>query len=155
MKEKTMRDQKTSSQLIDGLSHLLADTYVLYLKTQNFHWNVQGEDFYSYHKMFEEQYQSLAEATDVIAERIRALGAATPASFKQFLMLTSLHEATHVMKASIMVEELLRDHELIAKHLGQLFSIAEKSNDQATLDLFVERKREHDKTAWMLRSTLN
>lgn len=154
MKHKTNVEQKTNAQIIDGLSHLLADTYVLYLKTQNFHWNVTGPNFGQLHKMFEEQYESLAEAVDVLAERIRALQAHTPASFEKFLMLTSLNESNKPLSAEEMVRELMHDHEWMGKSIAQLFTVAEKCNDQVTLDMFIERKTEHDKLAWMLRSTL-
>lgn len=155
MKQSTMNHQKTHKQVIDGLSHLLADTYVLYLKTQNFHWNVEGPNFIAYHKLFEEQYLALAGATDLIAERIRALGALAPASFKKFSMLTSLDEAGSHLSAEDMIKELLKDHETISKQFEKLFAAAQKCKDEATLDLYIERKREHDKIAWMLRSTLS
>ena len=93
MKQKTHTEHKVNGQVIDGLSHLLADTYLLYLKTQNFHWNVTGPHFSQYHKLLEHQYEALSEAVDVLAERIRALNAPAPASFAKFLMLTSLNEA--------------------------------------------------------------
>lgn len=154
MKHKVAVMHKHSDQVIDGLSHLLADTYVLYLKTQNFHWNVTGPHFREYHKLFEEQYKALAEATDLIAERIRALNAPAPASFAKFLMLTSLNEAGHMLVANKMIKDLLHDHELVAKNITKAFVIAEKTDDQVTLDLLIQRKTEHDKFAWMLRSTL-
>jgi starvation-inducible DNA-binding protein len=138
---------------IDGLSLMLADTYVLYLKTQNFHWNVTGPHFSALHAMFEEQYKQLAEAVDVIAERIRALRAPAPASFTQFLKLASLEEADNNLNADQMVKELLSDHEAIAKSISKLFSVMQECGDEVTLDLLIERKNEHDKTAWMLRST--
>lgn len=139
---------------IDGLSLMLADTYVLYLKTQNFHWNVTGPHFSALHKMFEDQYRQLAEAVDVIAERIRALKAPAPASFTQFLKLASLEEADNNLSADEMVQELLNDHESIAKSISKLFVIMQQCGDEVTLDMLIERKNEHDKTAWMLRSTL-
>ena len=154
MKQKTHAEHKVNGQVIDGLSHLLADTYLLYLKTQNFHWNVTGSHFSQYHKMFEEQYEALADAVDVLAERIRALNAPAPASFAKFLMLTSLNEAGKVTNAEEMVKELLHDHEHVAASLAKMFTVAERCHDQVTLDLFIQRKTEHDKTAWMLRSTL-
>lgn len=154
MKNKTSAAHKKNPQLIDSLAHLLADTYHLYLKTQNFHWNVRGPHFFEYHKMFEEQYQQLADATDKIAERMRALREPAPASFSKFLQLTSLAEAGHNLSAKEMLEEALADHEAIAKTIAGLFEIAEECGDEVTLDLFIERKTEHDKTAWMLRSLL-
>lgn len=140
--------------LVDGLSHLLADTYMLYLKTQQFHWNVIGPNFYSLHKMFEEQYLALAEAADTIAERIRALRAPAPASYSSFLKLTSIEEANDNMDAHDMLQELLNGHELIAKQLSRLFLLAQADHDEVTLDMLITRKSYHDKTAWMLRSSL-
>lgn len=162
--KKTKKNTKTvktkSSQtvrmndMVDGLTHLLADTYVLYVKTQNFHWNVTGPLFYSFHKMFEEQYSELAEATDTIAERIRALMAPTPASMGEFLKLTSLEEADSDLAPEEMIDELLNDHELMAKNITVLFGVAQDAGDEVTLDMLIQRKEEHDKIAWMLRSTL-
>ena len=103
-----------SQKIADELIHFLADTYTLYLKTQNFHWNVKGPQFYSLHKMFEEQYLELAAAVDEIAERIRALGSYTPASFAQFASLSSLKEATAEINAESMIQKLLKDHEKTA-----------------------------------------
>jgi len=154
MKQKQFPAQKYRTHVADSLAHLLADTYVLYLKTQNFHWNVTGPHFSEYHKLFEEQYQQLAGATDVIAERLRALDIIAPASFSQFLMLTSIKEAEGDLPAQSMIQKLLYDHELIAKQLTKMFVWAQKENDEVTLDLFIQRKTEHDKTAWMLRSLL-
>lgn len=154
MKHGTSVAKKKNIQIIDGLAHLLADTYLVYLKTQNFHWNVTGPNFYAYHKMFEDQYKQLAEATDIIAERMRALQVPAPASFSKFLQLTSLDEAGHHLNAEQMIHALLIDHEGIAKNIAKLFDIAVECGDQVTFDLFIERKTEHDKIAWMLRSIL-
>lgn len=140
---------------VEGLSHLLADTYVLYVKTQNCHWNVKGAAFYAHHKMFEEQYEALADATDVIAERIRALQSIAPASLADFLRLASLDESIDISHSKTMIQMLLSDHETIAKNIFHLFKIAEKEEDEVTLDLLIQRKQEHDKIAWMLRSTLD
>src|SRR3990167_5967636 len=122
LQEKTM----SSTKLIDGLAHLLADTYVLYLKTQNFHWNVTGLNFHSYHKMFEHQYEELAEAVDTIAERIRSMRAWAPASFKEFLALTSLKESAKNLDSDTMLKTLLSDHEHIASNLNKLFKLAQE-----------------------------
>src|SRR5579883_492159 len=109
-----------TNTVINGLSHLLADTYVLYIKTQNFHWNIRGPHFYSYHKMLEEQYEALAEAVDVLAERIRALQALAPASMEQFLKLASLKESGNDLNAEAMLITLLADHEAIARNIEVL-----------------------------------
>lgn len=140
-------------KISEDLSHLLADTYILYLKTQNFHWNVTGPHFHDLHKMFEEQYEELAGAVDVIAERIRALGAETPATFAQFSKLTSIKEAQSKTKAPEMLRQLLADHEQIIRKIREMFAAAEKAGDEGTADLYAQRAREHEKTAWMLRST--
>ena len=141
-------------KVTNGLAQLLADTYILYVKTQNFHWNVTGELFYTHHKMFEEQYQALASATDIIAERIRSLQAPAPATLKEFLELGTLKEAANNLTATAMIKELLNNHEQMSKNLTQLFSVAQEGEDEVTLDLFIQRKEEHDKTSWMLRSIL-
>lgn len=146
---------KSSRQKVgEGLTHLLADTYLVYLKTQNFHWNVRGPNFHSLHLLFEEQYKELAEAVDTIAERIRALHMIAPASFAQFLKLSSLEEETTLLSADNMLKGLLHDHQLISRNLLRLFNAAEQADDQATADLLTERMRVHEKSAWMLRSSL-
>jgi starvation-inducible DNA-binding protein len=143
-----------SQKVADELMHLLADTYTLYLKTQGFHWNVTGMHFHSLHLMFEEQYKELAEAVDVIAERIRALKCETPASFHNFLKLTSLKEENGVPATKDMLKQLLRDHEFVSQHAYVIFNKAQKTHDEGTMDLLIERIRAHEKTAWMLRSCL-
>lgn len=143
-----------NQKVVDGLRQLLADTYVLYLKTQNFHWNVQGMHFHSLHKMFEGQYEELAEAIDTIAERIRALDAPTPASFTEFLKLTSLKENTKTLTAEAMLAALLYDHESVIAQGENLFNTFQKCGDEVTGDLMLSRLDAHQKTAWMLRSTL-
>jgi len=155
MKNRSSDKNPPMQKVVDGLAHFLADTYTLYLKTQNFHWNVRGPHFHSLHKMFEEQYQALAEAVDVIAERIRALKSLTPASFAQFLRLTSLEENENAPNAEEMIRVLLNDHQTIIKNGQSLFAIAQKAGDEVTGDLLLARLDEHEKTAWMLRSTLN
>lgn len=147
--------EKSKQNVIDGLSQLLADTYLLYVKTQNFHWNVTGRDFYSLHKLFEEQYEQLSEATDLLAERIRALKAKAPGSLAEFLKLASLNESGNDLDAVSQVKQLLSDHETLAANIEKLFAIAEADGDEVTLDMLIERKTEHDKTAWMLRSTID
>lgn len=153
-KKASKKNGRHQNPVAEGLVRLLADTYVLYVKTQNFHWNVVGPHFFAYHKAFEEQYEQLADAVDVIAERIRALNEQTPASMSDFLSLTSLDEAEERLEVKEMVKMLLEDHEMIADILTELFEIAEENNDEVTLDLLIQRKTEHDKTAWMLRSAL-
>ena len=141
-------------KIADGLTHLLADTYSLYLKTQNFHWNVTGMNFHSLHLMFEEQYTQLAEAVDVIAERIRALKCKVPASFSAFTKLTSIKDENDILNSKEMLKQLLKDHEAVVMHAYSMLTKSTKAQDEATMDLLVERIREHEKTAWMLRSCL-
>lgn len=152
-KNPSKRANKAGS-MADGLAHLLADTYILYVKTQNFHWNVTGAFFFSFHKMFEEQYDQLADAVDTIAERMRALKVIAPASLGEFLALTSLEEADGNHTADEMIGELLHDHEKLAQNITTLFGVAQYAGDEVTLDMLIQRKTEHEKTAWMLRSTL-
>jgi starvation-inducible DNA-binding protein len=138
----------------DGLSALLADTYTLYLKTQNFHWNVTGPQFRALHAMFEEQYTQLAAAVDEIAERIRALGHPAPGSFTRFRELTSIEEDPGVPIAEEMTRQLAVGHEAVDRTARNVFALAEDAEDQVTMDLLVERMQIHEKTAWMLRSLL-
>ena len=141
-------------QVTEGLAKLLADTYTLYLKTQNFHWHVTGPHFHSLHRMFEEEYIALAAAVDEIAERIRTLKHTAPASFTEFLKLTSIKEETSTPAANDMVKKLLADHEIVIKHIATLLPIAQEIKDEATFDLLIKRTEEHEKTAWMLRSSV-
>lgn len=139
-------------KIAEGLSKLLADTYTLYLKTQNFHWNVTGPMFQPLHGMFEEQYINLAEAVDLIAERIRALGFFAPATYKEFSKLTSIDEQTGDISADNMIKALILGQEAVDKTARALLPILDKVNDQVTIDLLTQRMQYHEKTAWMLRS---
>ena len=141
-------------RIADGLSRLLADTYTLYLKTHNFHWNVTGPMFNTLHAMFEEHYLELAPAVDEIAERIRALGCYAPGSYKQFVELSSVAEADGVPSANDMIRQLLTSHETVVRTAREVFPVAEDGNDEATADLLTQRIQLHEKTAWMLRSLL-
>jgi starvation-inducible DNA-binding protein len=143
-----------AQKIADELMHFLADTYALYLKTQNFHWNVTGANFHSLHKMFEEQYNELATAVDIIAERIRSLRCNVPASFSQFMKLTSIKEVQGTPAAKDMLKLLMKDHETIVQHAYIVLTKAQKAHDEATIDLLIERIREHEKTIWMLRSSI-
>jgi starvation-inducible DNA-binding protein len=137
-----------------GLARLLADSYTLYLKTHNFHWNVTGPMFNTLHLMFEQQYNELALAVDLIAERIRALGVPAPGSYAQFSRLSSVKEETGVPGALDMVRQLVEGQEAVARTARSAFPVAEKASDQATLDLLTQRLQVHEKNAWMLRSLL-
>lgn len=136
------------------LSRLLADTYTLYLKTHNFHWNVTGPLFGTLHSMFEGQYDELAEAVDDIAERIRAMGYPAPGTYGEFLELSSIKEDRGPLVAEKMVQHLVEGHETIIRLIRSNVSILEKSQDASTLDLVTQRMQSHEKTAWMLRSQL-
>ncbi len=140
--------------IAEGLSRLLADSYTLYLKTHNFHWNVKGPMFNSLHLMFEAQYTELALAVDEIAERIRALGIPAPGSYREFGALTGLDEAKGGEKAMDMVATLAHDHEAVSARARSIFNVIESANDQPSADLLTRRMDIHEKTAWMLRSTL-
>ena len=137
-----------------GLSRLLADTYVLYLKTHNFHWNVEGPMFQTLHQMFMVQYTEAWNAIDPIAERIRALGHYAPGSYKQYVKLASVKEADGVPKAQQMVRQLIEGQETVARTARSVLPLADKANDQPTLDLLTQRLDIHEKNAWMLRSLL-
>ena len=142
-------------QIAEGLGRLLADTYTLYLKTHNFHWNVTGPMFQTLHLMFEEQYNELALAVDLIAERIRALGEPAPGSYASFSKLTSIREEESVPSAEAMIRQLLDGQEAVVRTARKLFPLAEEVNDQPTADLLTQRMQVHEKTGWMLRSLLS
>ncbi|MEX2628366.1 MAG: Dps family protein [Tistlia sp.] len=139
--------------IAEGLSKVLADSYTLYLKTHNYHWNVTGPGFPQLHQLFEEQYTGLAAAVDEIAERIRILGFPAPGSYKQFAELKSIEEADGVPSAKQMVEQLAADNEAVARRARSVFPAAESAQDEATVDLLTQRMAAHEKAAWMLRST--
>jgi starvation-inducible DNA-binding protein len=136
------------------LSRALADTYTLYLKTHNYHWNVTGPMFQTLHLMFETHYNELALAVDLIAERIRALGFPAPGTYKQFGALSSIKEEDGVPKADLMIRRLVEGHEAVTRTAREVFKVAEGANDQPTCDLMTQRMQVHEKTAWMLRSLL-
>ena len=138
--------------LAKGLSHLLADSYTLYLKTHYFHWNVTGPHFKSLHELFELQYMELALAVDTIAERIRALGHTAPGSYAEFSKLTLIKEETAVPAWSKMVELLVDGHETVIRTARAMLALVNETNDEVTLGLLAARMDVHEKTAWMLRS---
>lgn len=140
--------------IANALSRVLADSYVLYLKTHNYHWNVTGKLFHSLHEQFEEQYTELADAIDEIAERIRALGFRTPGTYKEFQELTSIEEDTEYPEAMEMVRRLALGNEQVLRTAREALEPANKGEDEATIDLLTQRLNTHSKTAWMLRSHL-
>jgi starvation-inducible DNA-binding protein len=141
-------------KIASGLSRVLADSYTLYLKTHNFHWNVTGPMFQTLHLMFETQYNELALAVDLVAERIRALGVSAPGTYKKFSDLSAIKEEDGVPKAQDMIRLLVEGHETVARTARQVFKVAESASDQPTCDLLTQRMQVHEKTAWMLRSLL-
>jgi starvation-inducible DNA-binding protein len=137
-----------------GLAETLSDTFTLYVKTQGYHWNVTGPHFRSLHLTFEEQYLELRAAADVLAERMRALGATAPGSFAEFSELATVKDHVPTADATQMIKNLLKDHETIAKAVRPLVDVAEDAKDGATADLFNARLQAHENAAWMLRSLL-
>ncbi len=140
--------------IVDGLSRLLADTYTLYLKTHNFHWNVTGPMFQTLHLMFETQYTELAQAVDLIAERIRALGSPAPATYSMFAALSTVQEPDGVPPAQEMIRQLVQDQETVTRTARSLFKAVDEAGDESSADLLTQRMQVHEKTAWMLRSLL-
>ena len=147
-------NEKDRAHLASELSKLLAESYTLYLKTHNFHWNVTGPMFQTLHLLFEQQYTELALAVDAIAERIRSLGHPAPASYAAFSRLSGIPDTEGVPKAKEMIRLLLEGHETIIGTARGVIPAAEKAPDQATADLLTQRLQVHEKTAWMLRSLL-
>jgi starvation-inducible DNA-binding protein len=141
-------------QIAEGLSRLLADTYTLYLQTHNFHWNVTGPMFQTLHLMFETQYNELALAVDLIAERIRALGFRAPGTYSEFVELASIKETLGTPRAEQMIETLVKGQEAVVRTARSLFEAVDRVKDEPTADLLTQRMQVHEKTAWMLRSLL-
>lgn len=147
-------EEEERKKIAHGLSRLLADTYTLYLKTHNFHWNVTGPMFQPLHGMFEEQYTELAAAVDLIAERIRALGFPAPGTYAEFAELTSIGETKGVPKAQDMIKLLVEGQEAVVRTARSVFPLVEENGDEPSADLLTQRMQIHEKTAWMLRSLL-
>ncbi|MDR1995981.1 Dps family protein [Azonexus sp.] len=147
--------KKDREKIAEGLSRLLADSFTLYLKTHNFHWNVTGPMFNTLHVMFMEQYTELWNALDQIAERIRALGVAAPGSYRDFAKLTVIKESEGSPSATEMLKQLLAGQEAVVKTARGIFPAADKAGDEPTADLLTQRMQIHEKNAWMLRSMLD
>lgn len=145
---------KDRKKIADGLSKLLADTYTLYLKTHNFHWNVTGPMFNTLHLMFEGQYTELALAVDLIAERIRALGYPAPGTYSAFVKLSSIKEEDGVPNATEMIRKLVEGQEAVTRTARSIFPVVDAASDEPTADLLTQRMQLHEKNAWMLRSLL-
>ena len=141
-------------KIADGLSRLLADSYTLYLKTHNYHWNVTGPMLYTLHTMFETQYTELAIAVDDIAERIRALGFKAPGSYREYAKLTRIEEEEGHPSAEEMLARLVKGQEQVVKTARELFPAVDEASDEPTADLLTQRMQTHEKNAWMLRSML-
>ena len=149
-----MSDKQRKS-IAEGVCKLLADSYMLYIKTHNFHWNVEGPMFNTLHIMFMQQYTEQWTALDDIAERIRALGEYAPGTYKEFSELTSINETEKVPKAEKMISDLLQGHEIVIQTARSIYPVAEEGGDEVTMDLLTQRLQIHEKTAWMLRSLLS
>ncbi len=147
-------NQKDREEITAGLSRLLADSYTLYLKTHNYHWNVEGPLFNTLHLMFEQQYTELATAVDTIAERIRALGEPAPGSYAAFSKLSTIDEEESVPAAEAMIANLVKGQEAVVRTARSIFPAVERANDEPTADLLTQRMQIHEKNAWMLRSML-
>ena len=147
-------DDDQRQAIADGLSRMLADSYTLYLKTHNFHWNVTGPMFQTLHLMFETQYNELALAVDEIAERIRALGYPAPGTYSEYAKLTSIEETPGVPSATEMIQLLVEGQEAVVRTARSIFPAADEVNDEPTADLLTQRMQVHEKNAWMLRSLL-
>ncbi len=146
--------EKQREEIAKNLGNLLADSYMLYLMTHNYHWNVTGMNFQSLHAMFEEQYTELAEAIDAIAEQIRTLGHFAPGSFKEYSKMTTIREEDSVPDDKTMVKRLQEANEAVIRTARKALPACEEAGDEASLDLATERIRTHSKVAWMLRSHL-
>jgi starvation-inducible DNA-binding protein len=153
MKMKSGMTEEGRKKIAEDIRHLLADTYTVYLKTQNFHWNVKSPQFFALHLMFEKQYEELADAVDEIAERIQTLGFFVDASFSAF-QDCCIKEERKPVPAKKMLERLVEDHEAIIRCAREIATCAEGAKDQATVDLMARRLGAHEKMAWMLRSHL-
>lgn len=154
MKTHSSIDQTACEQIAQSLSQVLANTYILYVKTQNFHWNVIDPRFHSLHEMFEQQYKELSEEIDELAERIRMVKNKAPGSLRQFLEMGTLEESDGNLSANEMIYHLLHDREVISNQIRPKIEEAQKLGDEGTADLFIQQLRAHEKAAWMLRSHL-
>ena len=144
-------DKKAISE---GLLPVLADHYALYLKMQGYHWNVTGPAFYALHKLFGKKYQSMARDVDEIAERIRTLGPKVKASFSEFQKLSSIPDGAVDLKSEDMIADLVKGYETLIQGVRKVLKVAEKADDQVTMDLLTSLLSSHEQTVWGLKSTL-
>ena len=148
-------DGKARAKVATELSGFLASTYTLYMKTLFYHWNVTGPHFPGLHKLFEAQYQELHLAGDEIAERVRALGHMTPGTYREFSELSQVKEDDKLPRDSkVMIENLMKSHEACSLEARSVLKVAEECGDEVTMDMMVSRMSFHDKTAWMLRASI-
>lgn len=147
-------EESVRREIADGLSRVLADSYTLYLKTHNYHWNVTGPMFQTLHLLFETQYTELALAVDLLAERIRALGFPAPGSYRDFARLTVIEEREGIPRALDMIADLVAGQEAVVRTARSLFAVVDAAHDEPTADLLTQRMQVHEKNAWMLRSLL-
>jgi len=141
------------NDIVKKLAVILADTYTLYLKTQNYHWHVKGPHFKSLHELFDTQYHELADAADMLAERILSKGHKAPATFKEFQELKRIKEGDSNLNANEMVTELAQDHDILVKDLNQALKLAQEQNDEGTTNLLGDRLAAHEKARWMLNAS--
>lgn len=144
-----------SNKVINQLKIVLANTYAIYLKTQNYHWNVVGEHFDSIHSLLEDQYKELAEMIDETAEKIRMLGEKSPGTFSEFTALTSVKNAQADFNWKKMIEDLLNDHKKLCENLEKAIKICEDENDYTSTDMLTEHLAFHQKASWMLKSIIS
>ena len=144
----------SNKPVTEALKKVLADTYSLQLKTQNYHWNVEGANFRGLHLLFEEQYNELFSAVDLIAERIRALGEKAPGSPSEFKKLSSISEGNNELDSNRMLKDLYESNQTVLTTIKKALATADKASDDSTVDLLTQRITTHDKAAWMLKSSL-
>ncbi|MEX0962333.1 MAG: Dps family protein [Simkaniaceae bacterium] len=148
-------EENDRKMIADGIEKILANTYTIYLKTQHYHWNITGKEFYSLHLLFQKQYEELAETIDEMAERVRALGFYPIGSFSLFLKNSEIKEETETKLASDeILRRLLKDHETLIRIIRKHLPLVEKLHDGATADFLNKRLDSHEKSAWMIRSSL-
>lgn len=150
----TKTPKSKAGNCTDSLKILEANTYTLYLKTQYYHWNVTGPNFQSLHELFEKQYKELAEAVDVLAERIRTLGEIAPGSFQEFISLKTIPEAKQGLDAMEMIEDLKKSHEMLCLSIEEVLKQSHAGKDPATENILADRLETHQKNIWMLNSHL-
>jgi starvation-inducible DNA-binding protein len=146
-------EKNNQKQVVELLEHILGDTFMLYMKTHAYHWNVEGPQFHSLHEMFEEQYTDMWKALDDLAERLRALGAYAPLNAAEMQKLSDISPASKTPNAMQMVKDLAQDNEVVSEHIQAAIQKMMEMGDEATADMLIARQQAHDKNAWMLNAT--